>query len=246
MADRRFSILGVSVDAVDTDYALAYIESCIQNREKGKYILSVNAEKIMMLNNDPPLRLFFNRADLLLPDGIGTVIAARWLYGKKIQRTAGVDLMGKTCEHASKNGYKIFIYGAREEINCKAIERLNILYPGIRIVGRSHGYLDENMMRKLIDQINRSAAELLFIALGSPKQEKWIQQYKDKLDVNIYQGIGGTLDVISGESKRSPLRIQRLGFEWLYRLIKEPKRIKRQRVYPLFLFSVLREWILGK
>jgi N-acetylglucosaminyldiphosphoundecaprenol N-acetyl-beta-D-mannosaminyltransferase len=240
----RINVLGVSIDLVEINDALAYVERCIQDCEKRKYILSVNAEKIMMLNHDSPLKIFFNRADLLLPDGVGTVIAARWLHKRTVKRITGVDLMENICDQAPRKNYRIFLYGAREEVNYAATENLRRLYPGIRIVGRSHGYLNDGLMRNLIDKINESKAHILFIALGSPKQEEWIREYKDMLNVNICQGIGGTLDIVSGKSKRSPQNIQRLGLEWLYRLIKEPKRIRRQKVFPLFLFSVLKEWLL--
>lgn len=237
----RVRILGVPVDTVNTGDALEYINNLIQNNKKGNYILAVNAEKIMTLQKDSFLKTFYENAALILPDGIGVTIAVKWILGLKIRRVAGADLMQNICEEAVKRGSKIFIFGGKEEINKTAVEKINLAYPGICIVGRCDGYIDEDKMKDLIDKINKSKADILFIALGSPKQERWIQKYLHKTNTKICQGIGGTLDVISGRAKRAPRPIQRIGLEWLYRLFNEPERIRRQIIYPMFLFRVIME-----
>ncbi len=143
-------------------------------------------------------------------------------------------------------GYRVFIYGAKEEVNKKAVERLKEMFPGINIVGRSNGYVSEADMQNLIKQINESKAQVLFVALGSPKQEKWIAEYLPKLNVNICQGIGGTLDTIAGTVKRAPLFFRKTGTEWIYRLIKQPKRIKRHVVIWVFIFKIIKYWLKRK
>jgi N-acetylglucosaminyldiphosphoundecaprenol N-acetyl-beta-D-mannosaminyltransferase len=179
-------------------------------------------------------------ADLLIPDGIGVVHAARILHGVRLARIPGVELMQDICQLAATEGHRVFVYGGREEVNMTATEILRRRYPGLEIAGRSNGYVKEEHMPDLIDQINKSKAEILFLALGSPKQEIWFARNRHSLEnVKICQGIGGSLDTIAGNVKRAPAIWRKCSAEWLYRLIKEPKRIKRQRVLPLFVLMVL-------
>jgi len=146
------------------------------------------------------------------------VLAARILYGAQLARVPGSEFIYDICELAAKEGSKIFVYGAKEEVNRAATETLKRRY----------------------DRINTSEAEILFLALGSPKQEKWLATYKHSLEnVRVCQGIGGTLDTIAGNVKRAPEIWLKLSLEWLYRLISEPKRIKRQKVLPIFVVMIL-------
>lgn len=229
------------VDIVDMTGALKYIDDLIQSNRNGNYIFAINAEKVMALQNDPFLRNMAENASLLVPDGIGAVLAIKLLHGIKISRVPGADLMQNICKEAAKKGYRIFIYGAKDDVNKDAVERLKKTYPGLNIVGRCSGYITEERMNELINQINESGADILFVALGSPKQERWIQDYLPKLNIKVCQGIGGTLDTIVGHVKRAPESFQKLGLEWLYRLLKEPRRIRRQLVIPVFVFNILKE-----
>jgi N-acetylglucosaminyldiphosphoundecaprenol N-acetyl-beta-D-mannosaminyltransferase len=150
------------------------------------------------------------------------------------------------CKVAANKGYRIFIYGSKEAINKQAKEKLKLLYPGISIVGRCNGYIRKERMDKLINDINSSEADILFVGLGSPKQEKWIQEYLPKLNVKVCQGIGGTLDTITGDTKRAPWYFQKAGVEWFYRLIKDPKRFRRQAILPVFAIRVIKEKLKGR
>jgi len=211
-----------------------------------QYILAINPEKVIKFQYDNFLRSMSEKAALLIPDGIGVVMAMRWLYGFPTTRVPGSELMPNICWEAAKKGYKIFLYGSKEEVNKGAVERLQNNYPGIQIVGRSNGYLKEDQMSGLIKEINKSCADILFVALGSPKQEQWIQTYLPKLNVKVCQGIGGTLDTIVGTVKRAPAFFRWAGLEWFYRLVKEPKRIRRQLVLPVFALKVLKEKFANK
>ena len=163
-----------------------------------------------------------------MPDGIGVALALRTLYGVRLKRVPGCELMQNICAISADRGYKIFIYGAREEVNQQAVQSLRERFPGIQIVGNVNGYLPEDKMPDLVEQINRSGAQILFLALGSPKQEQWISSYREQLtSVRVCQGIGGTLDVLAGNVERAPEIFCRLGLEWFYRLITEPKRLRR-------------------
>jgi len=237
----RVRILDIPVDAITMSGAIEYIDSLVQGTNTGNYVLAVNPEKVNVLKKDPFLRGMFAKAALLLPDGIGIVLAIRLLFSTAIERVPGADLMQMLCRIAPKKGYRIFIYGAKEEVNRSAAEKLTAINPGIRIVGRSNGYIKEENMQELIASINESNADILFVALGSPRQEQWIARYLPELSVKVCQGIGGTLDTIAGTVKRAPLLFQKSGLEWFYRLITEPKRIRRQMVLPVFAFDVIKE-----
>lgn len=218
----------------------AYLESGTRPHS----IIASNAEKNFSAPKDPVLYECYKNADLLLPDGIGMVIAANLLYGTNLERVPGSEFIFDICKLAQDEGYKVYIYGSKEEVNKQSVEVLKERYPGLKIAGRSNGYVKEEDMPALIDQINASGTDILFIALGSPKQEKWLTTHKDSLKhVRVCQGIGGTLDTIGGNVKRAPEFWCRYNLEWLYRLLSEPKRIKRQIVLPMFAFLVFKEWL---
>ncbi len=225
---KRTQVLDAEVDCINMTDALKYVDRHIQTANRAGTILAVNPEKIYSLRQNGFLRDFFSKATILIPDGIGIVLAMR-MKGIKADRVAGADLMQKICAQAEKKGYRIFIYGAKEEVNYSAVERLRIRHPTLNIVGRANGYIKDEDMDTLIAQINQSKAEILFVALGSPRQEEWMSRYLDQLEtVKICQGIGGTLDTIVGTVKRAPLFMQRLNLEWFYRLLQQPTRSGRQ------------------
>ncbi|MDD5711502.1 MAG: WecB/TagA/CpsF family glycosyltransferase [Smithellaceae bacterium] len=237
--NRRIRILDIPLDPIDMPAALEFVNDAIAQHKIAQYILAVNPEKVMALRQDASLRALFEKASLLIPDGIGVVMATRVLYGLPIRRVAGADLMQNICSLSAKKGYRIYIYGAAEDVNRGAVDVLQQRYPGINIVGRCNGYVKEEQMGDLIADINSSRTNVLFVALGSPKQEQWIDKWQEALEVNVCQGIGGTLDTIVGKVKRAPILFQRLGLEWFYRLLKEPARAGRQVALPVFLFLVL-------
>lgn len=193
---------------------------------KQKTIIAINPEKILTARKNPEIHQFINMADYQIPDGTGILLASKFQKGQISSRITGVDLMLKLCQLASEKKYKVFLYGASESSLKEAKESLLNLYPKLSIVGIQNGY--EKDQNKIIKKISDSQANILFVALGSPKQERFIFENKDKLKVNILQGVGGSFDVISGRVKRAPIWMQNIGLEWLYRLIKEPKRIFRQ------------------
>ena len=240
----RKKILDISVDAINMDDSLNFIDKHIKNDSKIGYILAINPEKIYILRQDLFLKEFFKNALLLIPDGIGIVMALKFLYGVNISRVPGADLMQNICRVAPERKYKIFIYGGSEDVNLSAVKELKKRNPGINIVGRINGYVPSTENEALIKQINESKANILFIALGSPSQEKWLSENIDKLAyIKICQGIGGTLDTITGDVKRAPMIFQKLCLEWFYRLLKQPSRIFRQLKLLHFVWEVLIEKI---
>ncbi len=237
---RRVKVVGVSVDCVDMPGALAAIDELIE-AGRPRAVLAVNPEKVMFAHRDPALFAALEAAGLLIPDGIGVVLAARLLRGARLERVTGVDLMLELCAHAAERGYKLYLYGARPESNRQAVAELRRRHPGIRIVGHRDGYTRPEDMPALIEDINASGADILFVGLGSPRQELWIHEHLAALRVPVCQGVGGSLDVVAGRIRRAPRFVRRFYLEWLYRLIRQPARAVRQSVLPQFAFEVLRE-----
>ncbi|MFQ5636353.1 MAG: WecB/TagA/CpsF family glycosyltransferase, partial [Gammaproteobacteria bacterium] len=241
----RVLILGVPVDCVDMDGALAAVDDMIAG-DRAHTILAVNPEKIMAARRDAATLESLRQASLLIPDGIGAVLGIRLLHRKRVDRVPGSELMPRLCERSVDEGYRLFLYGASEAVNARAVEVLTERYPGVRIVGRQHGFMAEEQMPELVERINESGAQILFVALGSPRQELWINRYMPRLtSVKVYQGVGGTFNVIAGEVRRAPEIFCRLHLEWFYRLMTDPRRIARQIVLPWYALLVLRQKLTG-
>jgi len=237
--NHRLKILNIWVDPVNRNEAALRVKRILETGSGPHAILASNPEKNFSVPKNLVLYNTFKNAALLLPDGIGVVLAARILYGIDVRRIPGSEFIFDICKIAAKGSYKIFIYGAKEDVNKKAMDELINRYPDLDIVGRANGYVKESEMLDLIDRINASKAEILFLALGSPKQEIWYATHKDRLKyVKVVQGVGGTLDTIAGTVRRAPEIWCKLQLEWLYRLIMDPSRIMRQKVLPVFALMV--------
>lgn len=239
---KRIEILGVPVDCVDMRGAVEYAESLF-GEPRAHTILAVNPEKVMRAREDPQLLQELKAADLLIPDGIGVVLAARLLALGRLGRVAGSELMPELCARAAATRHGVYLFGAQEAVNDRAAQVLTRRYPGLVVAGRHHGFVKEPDMTGLIEDINRSGAAVLFVALGSPRQELWMGQYREQLKVGVCQGVGGTFDVIAGHVRRAPRLFIALNLEWLYRLLSNPRRLLRQTALPRFAWRVFRTWL---
>ena len=208
------------------------------DKQKKSFLVAINPEKIMKAQEDEELRQLLNRADYQIPDGIGVILASKLKKGNIQSRVTGIDMMLTLCDVATKNGKKIFMYGGKPGVADKAKVELEKQFPGIQIVGTLNGYEKDEQV--IIERINEHKPDIIFVALGSPTQEYWIVNHMDKVTPMIFQGVGGSYDVISGNLKRAPEAFQKMGLEWFYRLIKEPWRFKRQLILPQFLIKVLK------
>lgn len=242
--NNRLPILDIWVDPVSRAEALQRVRGFLEHGNRPHAIFAANPEKNFSVPADTELYQCYREADLLLPDGIGVVLAARLLHGIRLARLPGSEFIFDLCQLAETEGHAVFVYGAREEVNSRSVAVLQQRYPGLRIAGRANGYVAPDEMPWLVERINSSRAAILFLALGSPRQEKWFAAHKGALStVRVVQGIGGTLDTIGGNVRRAPQFWCRHNLEWFYRLSKEPRRIKRQKVLPLFALLVLRQWL---
>jgi N-acetylglucosaminyldiphosphoundecaprenol N-acetyl-beta-D-mannosaminyltransferase len=234
MKPERCFLFGVGVDRVDMErMVLAAEETILANQQCS--IFAVNPEKIMTAQRNAPLRAWLNASEYLIPDGIGAVVAARMRGCRLPERVPGSELMPRLCALAAARGFRVFLYGAKSQVNAAAAHALAEQFRGIKIVGRHDGYT--TAQAALIDEINAAAPHFLFVALGSPKQEEWISRNRSRLRVNIIQGVGGTFDVIAGVVRRAPPVWIRWHLEWLYRLLAQPSRLHRQS--PLLRFALL-------
>ncbi|NOS82518.1 MAG: WecB/TagA/CpsF family glycosyltransferase [Nitrospira sp.] len=245
MKPKRIEILGVPVDCLTMDRAIQFAGSALSGNVAHS-VVAVNPEKVMRARVDADLRGQLQRAAVLIPDGIGVVAAARMLGLGRFDRVPGSELMPKLCDLAARTGRRVFLFGASPEVNTRTATVLAERYKGLKISGAQHGYLKDDEMPGLIDRINRSKTDIVFVALGSPKQEAWIDRHLPQLNVKICQGVGGTFDVIAGHVKRAPAVFRAVHLEWFYRLATNPNRLARQSALPKFVFQVFRQRVTGK
>lgn len=236
---KQESILGVKFDVVNEIEALERLVGFLDQDSSLKKVYTPNPEIVMLAQNDKELFRILSEADLVLADGIGVIIASK-IKGLELKdRVTGVDTMDRLLKYCGENRRSIFIFGGKPgvaEIACKNIEKK---YEGIRIAGYHHGYIKDTDENEIINKINDTKTDVLFVCLGAPKQEKWIDKNKDKLKCSLAMGVGGSVDVYAGVAKRAPKVFQKLGLEWFYRLLKEPWRFKRMLVLPQFLVKFI-------
>lgn len=244
MKPKRVELLGAPVDCVSMEQAVEWVEELLATN-KASSVIAVNPEKVMKAVREPALLQQLHAASLLIPDGIGVVLGVRLLGLGKIERVPGAELMPRLCERAAQKGYKVFLFGGSPSVNELATAKLRAQYDGIKIVGSRHGYIRDDEMPTLIDELNALSPDLMFIALGSPRQEMWMTKYLPMVNVKVCQGVGGTFDVIAGRVHRAPLIFRTMHLEWFYRLLAQPSRILRQAALPLFALHILRKRVLG-
>ncbi|MEK3935755.1 WecB/TagA/CpsF family glycosyltransferase [Sporosarcina sp. FSL W7-1349] len=230
------TILGVQVNSENYDELIPKLFRNIDDKKKS-LVVAINPEKLMKAKDDPELKALLNRAEFQIPDGIGVILASKLQKGNIKSRVTGVDMMDRIVREAARTGKSIFLYGAKPGVAEQAARKLIETYPTLQVAGTQDGY--EQNTQKVIDTINAAQPDILFVAMGSPKQELWIEQHRDNLHPILYQGVGGSFDVLAGNIKRAPAIFQKFGAEWLYRLLKEPSRIKRQMNLPKFLLEIL-------
>ena len=232
-------ILDVPVHPLTMGEAVSALEESITSGEQ-TFVVTANAEIIMMCQEDAGYKKIVSQdAQLVLPDGAGAVWAGRHLGYKVPERVAGFDLYCQLLDKAAQKGYKAFFFGGSPGIAEAAKAKSEELYPGVQVVGCRNGYFKEEESLAIIDEINASGADMLFAALGAPKQEKWLVRYREQLKPKILMGIGGSFDVFAGKMERAPKWMQDASLEWLFRLYKQPSRSMRMMALPKFVLKVV-------
>ena len=235
------TILGVPVVPYTMDEAVAKLTQDTLE-QKRNFVVTANAEIIMMAQDDPEYKqLLTESADLVLPDGAGTVWAGNYLGYTIPERVAGYDLYLRLLEEAAKNGIPVYFFGGKPGIAEEAAEEGKRRWPGLKVADCRNGYFSAEEEPEILDGINRSGAAILFAALGAPKQEKWLAKYREQLKPCLLMGIGGSFDVLAGKMQRAPKWMQDAKLEWLFRLMKQPSRFGRMLALPKFVFAVREE-----
>jgi len=227
-------VVGIKIDNVNMDEAAALMEGFLETDSCSK-VFTPNSEMLLTAVRDREFERVLNSGQLVVPDGIGVVIASRF-YGTPVkERVAGFDLMMRLMDIADSRGKSVYLLGGREGVAEEAAIKLTESYGNLRIAGTRNGYFEEDSENNIVNEINNSKADILLAALGAPKQEKFIYKHSDNLKVKIAMGVGGSLDVLAGKVKRAPEFYQKAGLEWFYRLVKEPRRIIRVLRIPKFI-----------
>lgn len=209
-------------------------------RQKTQTITVLNANKIYLMKKDPELASFILNSDLILPEN--AINLAFLLRGRRLKQwnMGGLPRLKTSLQLATREGWPVFFLGAKREVVEKMVERLPAIFPGIKIAGYHHGYFTKEEEKAIVDEINRSGALLLFVGLGSPRQEKWMARHQAELKVKVIMGVGGSFKVLAGVEKEAPAW-SKYGLEWLYRTFQDPAKINRYlKTNCLFLFLLLK------
>jgi N-acetylglucosaminyldiphosphoundecaprenol N-acetyl-beta-D-mannosaminyltransferase len=240
-------VLGCEIDRLDMQQTL---DACNRAIASGDYTqhMAINAAKLVAYHDDPRLREIVRECGLVNADGQAVVWASRLLGDPLPTRVAGVDLMQELLALAAREGYGIYILGARAEVLGRAVDVIRTAHPGLRIAGYRDGYFEDDEAETVARQIHEARAEILFVAISSPRKEYFLGAYGPALGVPLVMGVGGSIDVIAGLTTRAPALMQRLGLEWLYRLLQEPRRLASRYIFTnaRFLALVLREIVRGR
>lgn len=220
----RLGLLGCPVDAVGMDEAVARCEAAIASRSYLQQV-SVNAAKFVTMAEDGELREMVADSGLITADGQSVVWAARLLGTHLPERVAGIDLMQRLLAAADREGYRVYVLGARSEVLRTALDRLRAQYPSLTIAGARDGYYSDSEVAEVCEGIRAARPDILFIAMSSPRKEHFLGEHGETLGVPFAMGVGGSIDVIAGLTRRAPRLLQRLGLEWAYRLAQEPRRL---------------------
>ena len=239
----RTDVLGVGFDNVTMAEAVERALALIDARE-GRYVVTPNPEIVMLAKENPALKEALAGADIVLPDGAGIIKGAAILGRPMKEKVPGIDFACGVMARLAECGGSVYLFGAKPGVAEAAAETLRTKFPGLVISGTSDGYFSDD--GPIIEKIKDAAPDLLLVCLGAPKQELWMAKMSGKLPVGLMVGLGGSLDVFAGTVKRAPEAWQKLDLEWLYRLLKEPRRIGRMMKLPLFVIEAAGERLRGK
>lgn len=203
------------------------------------HVVTGNPEIVMSCQHDARLRSIVDEAGLVTADGIGIVMVSKIRGGNLPERVTGCDLLLELLKTGDREGWSFYLLGADEQSSKQAAQVIDHNYPNVNVVGRHHGFFSVEEEEKIVEEIQAAKPDFLIVALGAPYAEKWIYKYKQQLPAKVAIGVGGSLDVVAGKVKRAPKLWRKLHLEWLYRLIKQPSRWKRQLILPRFAWKAI-------
>ena len=222
LVTKRQELFGVEVDALTMGETVDRIMHLIDAGEQVQHVV-LNAAKVVMMDKDPALRDVIRACPVVNADGQSVVVASRLLRRPLPERVAGIDLFVELVARSAVNGRSVYFLGARDEVLDTMIARFRREYPALRIAGHRNGYWDDD--REVIELVRNAQPDLLFLAIPSPRKEFWLGKHLAAMEVPFAMGVGGSFDVVAGKVKRAPRWVQRVGCEWVYRLVQEPRRM---------------------
>lgn len=232
-------ILGIDIDNINVEEAGEITKNLIENSNKScKVIVAPNTEFIMMAQKDEEFYNILRGADLATPDSVGVMIGGKLQKKPFKQRIPGQMYFRKVLEVGEKEGWTFYLLGGKDDVPELATENIKKIYPNIKIVGYHEGFFEHDSEEKVIKEINKLKPNVLFVAMGAPLQEKWIEKHKNELKVDVAAGQGGTFDYEAGKIQRAPVVFQKLGIEWFWRLMLQPSRFFRMIVLPIYLMKI--------
>ncbi|MBJ3783131.1 WecB/TagA/CpsF family glycosyltransferase [Devosia sediminis] len=243
----QFEFLGSPMDPLTMDQTIAVIDEALAERIRLKHVV-VNVAKLVNMQTDRALHADVVSSDLINIDGMGVVWGARLAGHKVPERVAGIDLMDRVLKLCHEKGYRPYILGAKRDVLERAVANIKARYPGLVFAGYRDGYFGRDEERSVVDAIAQSKADCLFVAMSSPAKERITEQYKEELGVSFLMGVGGSIDVMSGSTKRAPDWMQKTGLEWLYRVMQEPGRMWKRYLVTnsKYLWLVLKEAVTAR
>ena len=239
---KRINILNCPIDKLTMEETISKINQSIENQSTLHHVV-VNAAKLVHMQKDKELYDSIVNSDIINPDGQAVVWASKILNQPLPERVSGIDLMENLVKLAYEKKYKVFFFGAKEEIVKSIIDKYSDYYSSNIIAGYRNGYFKKDDEKNIALQIANSKADILFVAISSPTKEIFLNKYKDIINTPFIMGVGGSFDVISGKVSRAPLWMQKYGLEWFYRLLQEPRRMWKRYLYTnsVFLYLVFKE-----
>lgn len=238
LQSQRKTFLNVCFDPLTMDETIKLIEESIHKKVFIQHVV-VNVAKLIYAQNNNELRKTINECQIINVDGAGIVLGAKMLGINIPERVTGIDLMEKLVEVSEKRSYRIFFLGAREQTLQKVMEVYLKKYPNLQIAGYRNGYFSENDEAAIAEQVKNSNADILFVAISSPKKELFLNKYSKYMNVPFVMGVGGSFDVVAGAVKRAPAWMQKYGMEWFYRFLQEPGRMWKRYLYTNVFYSLL-------
>ncbi len=235
------SILGFAAHRVTLEEAAEWVLECADEGqwERTRLAVSLNPELLVRAQEDERIASALAEADLRFPDGVGAVWAARMQGVEGVERVPGIELAERILEGAAEDGLSVFFLGAAPGVAADAASRMRQRYPGLDVAGARHGYFGEEEQDSVVEEVRRSGADILLVALGAPRQELFLHRHRGELGVPVALGVGGSFDVWAGRVRRAPEAFRRLSLEWAYRLVTQPARLRRQLALPRFAYRVL-------
>jgi N-acetylglucosaminyldiphosphoundecaprenol N-acetyl-beta-D-mannosaminyltransferase len=244
MTSKRIELMGCQVDNLSMEETLNTVEGFIASGQPHQHVV-VNVDKLVKARDDAELRNIINNCALINADGMPVVWASR-LLGKPLkERVAGVDLFEALMQRSAEKGWRVYLLGAREEIVSRVKQIYEIRFPNLQFAGYRNGYWKPEEESAVVDQITLARADILFVAISSPKKEQFLGAYQARMRIPFAMGVGGTFDVAAGKVKRAPRWMQRSGLEWFYRFLQEPRRMFRRYFIDdmAFVGMLAKEWL---